>query len=390
MESIKNTMNTQNPNQRISNRLYSLDALRGFDMFWIVGGSALIMSLGKHTEIEWFKILAEQFRHVPWDGFHFIDLIFPLFMFISGAVIPFSVLSKTEKGEPKKHLIWKAAKRTAILIILGIIYNGTLKTGFSDARYVSVLGQIGFAYFFAVLIVLYTDPLQKKIIWLIGILASIAILQLFVPVPGVGAGILTPEGCINGYIDRLLLPGRLAFDHNGWTASGQGIYDALGILSTISSIGITLMGFFSGYILRSMKQTGLKKTALLAGIGTCLIILALLIDPVYPIIKNCWTTTFSLLTGGISFISVAFFYLIIDVWGLKKWSFCFRVIGMNPLFIYLFYRMVKIRETSEFLLGWLSADNTNPGTQPVVALGVIILVYGILYFLYKNKIFIKI
>lgn len=383
-------MDTQNSKQGISNRLYSLDALRGFDMFWIVGGSALIMSLSKHTDIEWLKILAEQFKHVSWAGFHFIDLIFPLFMFISGAVIPFSVLSKIEKGEPKRDLVWKAAKRTTTLIILGIIYNGTLKTGFSEARYVSVLGQIGLAYFFAVLIVLYSDSIQKKIIWLVGILATIAILQLFVPVPGTGAGVLTPEGCINGYIDRLLLPGRLAFNHNGWTASGQGIYDALGILSTISSIGITLMGFFSGYILRSIKQTGLKKTALLAGIGTSLIIIALIINPVYPVIKNCWTTTFSLLAGGISFISVAFFYLIIDVWGLKKWSFCFRVIGMNPLFIYLFYRIVNIRETSAFLLGWLSADSTNPGSQPIVAFGVILLVYGLLYFLYKNKIFIKI
>ncbi len=383
-------MKIQKSQQGTGTRLFSLDALRGFDMFWIVGGSAFIGSLSKNTGAAWLDNLAVQFRHVPWEGFHFIDLIFPLFMFISGSVIPFSVLSKFEKGVSKKKLILKSAKRMAVLIVLGIIYNGTLKNGFSGARYVSVLGQIGIAYFFTVLILLSANTLRIGLFWLLGILAGITIVQLFIPVPGIGAGVLTPEGCINGYVDRLFLPGRLAYSKNGWIASGNGIYDALGILSTISSVGITLMGSYAGFLLRQRNLSGYKKTGILAGIGTGLMILTMVLNPFYPVIKNCWTTTFSLLTGGISFCLVAFFYLLIDVWGLKKWSFYFRVIGMNPLFIYLLYRMVNIRETSVFLFGWLTNDTANASTQPVVALGVIILVYAILYFLYRNKIFIKI
>lgn len=371
-------------------RLDSLDALRGFDMFWIVGGSAFFLNLSKTADSLWLNKLTLQFQHVSWAGFHFIDLIFPLFMFISGAVIPFSVMSKFEKGVAKNTLLFNSFKRTLVLIGLGIIYNGALKTGFNDARYVSILGQIGIAYFASVLILLNTNSFRMRLIWLISILTGIAFLQLFITVPGYGTGNLTPEGCINGYIDRLLLPGRLAYNENGWISSGNGIYDALGILSTISSVGITLMGTFVGFLLKNDKYSGYQKAGILAGTGIILIIFAKILHPFYPIIKNCWTSTFSLLAGGISFNLVALFFLIIDVWGCKKWSFYFRVIGMNPLFIYLIYRLVDLKHTAVFLFSWLSNDSDNASPQPVIAFGVILIVYSLLYFLYKHKIFIKI
>lgn len=371
-------------------RLYSLDALRGFDMFWIVGGGAFFASLATGNDILWLDKLAIQFQHAIWEGFRFYDLIFPLFMFISGTVIPFSILSKVRKGIPKKQLVIKSLKRMIVLIALGIIYNGTLSTGFAEARYVSILGQIGIAYFFTVLIVLYAGSNRSRLLWLLGIIAGNAVMQLFVPVPGIGAGVITPEGCINGYIDRMLLPGRLVYNAEGMMSSGQGFYDALGILSTISSIGITLMGTFAGFVLKSASDSGIRKTTFLAIIGAALIFAALALNPFYPVIKNCWTSTYTLLAGGISFMLVALFYLLIDIWGGRKHFFFFRVIGMNSLFIYLFYRMVNLWYTSEFLFGWIVVHFGEGAERPILAFGIIVLVWVLLYYLYKKSIFIKI
>ena len=126
-----------------------------------------------------------------------------------------------------------------ILMTLGIIYNGTLRDGFSNPLLASVLGQIGFAYFFTFLILIYTNSFILQIIWLFAILGCYSAIQLLVPVPGIGAGILTPDGCINGYIDRMIMPGRLyggTFDPQGW-------------LCMISATGITLMGAIAGHII---------------------------------------------------------------------------------------------------------------------------------------------
>jgi predicted acyltransferase len=362
-------------------RLLSLDALRGFDMFWIIGGGSLFEVLARCFPHAWLNSIAAQMEHVPWAGFHFYDLIFPLFMFISGATIPIAVISKLDKGVPKKEVIIKVVRRMLILIILGIIFNGTLRDGFKNARYASVLGQIGVAYFIASMIVIYTHSIKSRLLWLAGILAGYAAIQLTVPVPGFGAGILTPEGCINSYIDRNFLPGRM----------GQGTFDALGILCVLSASAVTLMGSFAGSLLHHETGTG-KKLGIMVLAGTGLIILALLINPFYPIIKNCWTSTYNLLAGGISFLLVALFYLIIDVWEVKKWSFFFRIIGMNSIFIYLMVvgSLVDVSSTSRSLFGFIAKSLGENGGHLVIVTGDIVLSWLLLYFMYRKKIFIKV
>ena len=143
-------------------RLNSLDTLRGFDMLWIIGGGALIEALAKVTEWNWMEALANQMHHVSWEGFRFFDLIFPLFMFISGVAIPFALTSRLEKGTSKTSLHKKVFIRMILLILLGFIYNGALKNGFSNMRYPSVLSQIGIAYFFAALIVYPIKGMSHK------------------------------------------------------------------------------------------------------------------------------------------------------------------------------------------------------------------------------------
>ncbi len=363
-------------------RLLSLDALRGFDMLWIIGGDFFLISLAKWSDVGWLKTLAEQMNHVKWIGFHFYDLIFPLFMFISGIAITLSVKSRLILKTSKSELVKKALYRMVILVSLGILYNGAFRDGFANARYVSILGQIGIAYFFASLIIIFSRSFKTSLFWLSGILIGIVFIQLFVPVPGIGAGVLTPEGHINGYVDRLLLPGRLAY--------GNGTFDALGIISTISAIAITLMGTGAGYILQLGKLTEYQKAGILVGTGFSLLVFGLFASPFYPVIKQCWTTTYSLIAGGISFLLIALFYLIIDVWGYQKWSFFFRVIGMNSVFIYLFVRIAPVDNIMEFFIGWIIKAMGEDSGQVIKALGALTGEWLLLYYMYRKKIFIKV
>ena len=360
-------------------RLHSLDVLRGFDMFWIIGGGALIGALAKFTDWSWLNVLAEQTHHAAWNGFRAWDLIFPLFMFISGVAIPFAITSKLEKGVARPELFKKVFRRMILLVVFGIVYNGVLQKGFPDMRAASVLAQIGISYFFASLIVIYTSSVKPRIFWLIGILGGIAILQLLIPVPGFGAGVITPEGSINAWIDQHFLPGKLIY----------GTYDPEGILCIISATSVTLMGSLAGNILRNKNASPHRKAGILVLSGLGLVLLALALSPVYPIIKKIWTVPFNLLTSGLSLLLLSIFYFIMDVKGWRKGTFFFRVIGLNSITIYLGGRIIDFYYTSEFLLGWLAKPAGEFGPVVIIT-GMIIAEWLFLYYLYKNKIFLRV
>ncbi len=381
-------MQKKNQIERQQERLASLDVLRGFDMLWIIGGGSLIVGLSKALNWSWLNLVAEQMEHVRWDGFHFEDLIFPLFMFISGVAIPYAISAKIESGTDKFSLFKKAAKRGILLILLGILYNGALHRPLelSNIRIPSVLGQIGFAYFFAATIVIYTKNMKSRILWLAGLLVSIMFIQLWVPVPGQGAGLLDPVNGINAYLDRLLTPGRL----HGKT------FDPEGILCSISAISVTLMGALAGGILRDGQPASTKKAVTLAITGVCVLTTALLLSTFYPIIKAAWTVPFDLLTSGISFLLLSLFYFSIDVkdwtspsknWGLgARKAFFFKVIGMNSITIYLTCAIFDFRDAAAFFLGFL-----QPALGDwIIVLGGIILEWLFLRFLYEKKIFLRV
>lgn len=367
------------PSQAVAReRLLSLDALRGFDMFWITGGGYLVTVVAKYSGAGWLRTVADQMDHVPWNGFHFFDLIFPLFMFISGVAIPFALVSKLEKKVPKNELAKKVFKRAITLVLLGLIYNGVFSNGFENPRFASVLGQIGMAYFFASMIVIYTKSFKSNLYWLGGILVGIGIIQLLIPVPGIGGGVLTPEGCINGYLDRMFLPGRLY----------GGSFDPEGLLCIVSAVTVTLMGSVAGHFLRDKTTNDHKKLKTLFTVGVSAIITALLLSTFYPIIKACWTSPFNILTGGIGFLLMACFYWIIDVKGWKKWSFFFRVIGMNSIFIYLLYDLVDVSHTAKYLFGWTVLWGDFGHIISIIA--GILLVWYLLYYMYKKNIFLRV
>ncbi len=361
-------------------RLLSLDTLRGFDMAMLLGGGAIIIALAELTGWNWMEALATQQHHVEWEGFRFYDLIFPLFMFISGVAIPYAINSKIEKGVAKSKLLKKIFYRLLALIALGILYNGATQRGLTNFRYVSVLSQIGFGYFFAALICLYSRSIRGCIFWLLGIMGGVAILQLFVPVPGHGAGTFESATTINAWLDQLLIPGRL---------HGK-VFDPEGVLCIVSAITITLMGALAGYLLRRPGKASAKKALYIALAGVGAIVIAQLLSPYYPIIKKMWTVTYVLKAGGVSALMLALFYYVIDVKGSKNWTLFFRVFGMNSITIYMGSRIIDFGDISRFFLNWTSVHINEQWGALFIAIGVLVIEWALLYYLYKKKIFLRV
>ncbi len=366
--------NSNNPE-----RLHSLDILRGLDMFWITGGSWFVATLATATGWKWLETVNGQMHHAEWAGFHFYDLIFPLFIFIMGVAIPYSLLPKLEAGTPLKSLYRKVVKRFVILILLGILYNQIHWPDWTNPRIASVLGQIGFAYFFASIIFINSRGIQGIIFWLTGILLVYALMQNFIPVPGYGAGVLTQEGSLNAFLDHYITPGRLL----------SGSYEPEGILNNISAISIGLMGVMAGLILRGVKiKTQYGKVLILAGIGSIFIAFALVLNGIYPIIKNAWTSTFDILAGGISLILISLFYMVADVWKCRKWGFYFKIIGVNSITVYLGVSLINFGEMSGKLLGGLTMHLDVWGNV-LISLGQLAIIWLGLWLLYHNKVFLR-
>lgn len=363
-----------------SKRLVSIDALRGFDMLLISGGGTFLVLMEGKTNLPWVDSLARQMEHPAWIGFTFYDFIFPLFLFISGVSIPFSLNKELSRGKSKTELYRKAFWRMLILIGLGIIDKNVPFPYFepSQIRVASILGRIGIAGFITT--VLYLNFSWKGLLaWIAGILLAYYAIIFLVPVPGYGAGNLTFEGNLVGWIDRHFLPGRLL----------QKTYDELGLLTQFPALCLTVLGSLAGDVLRSRQKDG-KKLRILSLAGIVCIALGLLWSLHFPISKRFWTSSFVLLTGGMAFLFLSFFYWIIDVLKYQKWAFFFQVIGMNSLTIYLAYRFIDFAYTSKLLFSGLYAPAPEPWHEVFQALGAVGLVWLFLYFLFRNAIFVKI
>ncbi len=361
-------------------RLASIDALRGFDMLMISGAASFFVLLGGKTGLAWVDAFAAQFEHPAWNGFTFYDFIFPLFLFIAGLSLSFSLSRADEKGLSHSDLYWKAGKRMLILVALGILYKNAPVPFFepSQIRFVSVLGRIGFAGFITTILYLNFSA-RGRIFWIAGILLAYYAMLFLIPVPGYGAGDLSFEGNLVGWFDRQFLPGRLL----------QGTYDELGLLTQFPALCLTMLGAFGGDILRSPAEDR-QKLMKLALLGTGGIILGLLWSLHFPINKHLWSSSFILLTAGMAFLSLALFYLVIDVWGYRKWAFFFQVIGLNSLTIYLAYRFIDFEYTSRLLFEGIYQYSAEPWHAVWQAVGALALVWIFLYILYRLRLFVKV
>ncbi len=360
----------------IGTRVRSIDALRGFTMLWIIGGGAVVSSLWHIWQNPTTEMLRLQMKHAGWEGFHFIDLIFPLFLFLVGVVLPFSILGRVERGVPRRQLYLHIAKRTAILILLGWINYGLLHFQWSEMRWSTVLGRIGICYGLAALLLIHGNwKVEMLLITLIlvGYWAAV----MFVPVPGVGAGVLTPEGCLTTYLDQQLLPGKL----------GLGLYDRQGILSTFTSLATTLVGVLAGRWLRSDWSSNVKTLGLLVA-GLVTLGAGWAWGRTFFISRNVWTSSFVLYAAGWSLLLLALFYWIIDVKGYTKWFFVLTVIGMNAITIWVGQHAIDFGYTADFLVGGAIRNLTN--IQPtILALTELTLKGVFLWFLFRHHVFLK-
>lgn len=363
-------------------RLRSLDALRGFDMLWIIGLSELFIQLAKVTEVGWLRTWAVQMDHAAWAGIRVHDLIFPLFMFASGISIPYALRPKLELGTPRGDLLTTVLRRTLVLVILGVIYNGGLKfVGFGEQRLASVLGQIGIAYGVAATVFLFTRTWKSRAVWCLGIMVAVSVLQLLVPIPDHGAGVLTPDGSINAWLDQRFLPGRR---HEGAP------YDPEGLLSVISACVLTLGGVLVGDYVRSWEKPSHTAASHLLIAGTAALFLGWLCWHLgYPPIKKIWTTPFNLLAGGICTWLFVIFYLLVDFRPQSNWSFFLQVIGLNSITIYLMERIVPFHTLSEFFLGGIAARIGDWGPVLLIV-GVLLIEWLILYYLWRKKTFLRV
>lgn len=361
-------------------RLYSLDALRGFDMLWIMGADEILHSAAKATGAPFWETIANQFTHPAWNGFHFYDLIFPLFLFIAGVATPFSVGRELEKGKTRQQVLWRVVKRGLVLVILGVIYNnGLVIEPISKIRFASVLGRIGLAYMFANIIYIYSKQ-RTQMAWFFGILIGYWLMFKFTSAPGFPAGDLTMEGNFASYVDRTFLPGRLYL----------GIHDPEGIMSTIPAIATGLLGILTGQLLKNGTMSKEIKAGWMALAGIILIVAALIWNIDFPINKNLWTSSFVLNVGGISLLLLSLFYYIIDVLGYKNWAFFFKVIGMNSILIYMSGRFLNWQYSTNAFFGWLGQLTGNPYNAVVMAICVVFVKWAFLYFMYRKKVFLRV
>jgi len=364
------------PPHHDSNRLISIDALRGLSMFFIIGGEKIFTSFSVVWPNSFTNTLAENMEHAGWEGFYFYDQIFPLFLFLVGILIPIVISRSKENGNSNKEIFFHVSKRALVLIFLGLVNYGLLRFDWPNMRWSSVLGRIGICYFFASVLVMYTNwrvQAYTILVILIGYWAAVN----FIPVPGYGPGILTPEGCLTTWLDQKIIPGKL----------GIGIYDRQGVLSTFTSLASTLIGVQAGYWLRTQRTKNQKAIGLLVA-SIIFLSVGWIWGRFFFISRNVWTSSFVLYTSGWSLLFMSFFYWIIEVKGFKKWTFFLVVIGMNAITIWVGQRFIDFKFTSDAL--FLGVSKYLGILQPIfLALCHFMIVWLFLWFLYRKKIFLK-
>jgi predicted acyltransferase len=357
-------------------RLISVDTLRGLTMFFIIGGEGIFVSLYKIWPNGLTETLAKNMEHAGWEGFTFYDQIFPLFLFLVGLLIPVVIFRSREKGEKDRDIFLHICKRSLILIFLGLCNYGLLRFDWPAMRWSSVLGRIGICYFFSALLVLHTDRKVQASVIIFILIAYWAALK-FIPVPGYGPGVLTPEGCLTSWLDQKIIPGTL----------GLGIYDRQGILSTFTALASTLIGVQAGYWLGTRQSEGRKIAGLLVA-GVILLTAGWIWGKFFLISRNIWTSSFVLYSSGWSLLILALFYWIIEIKGYRKWTFFFVVIGMNAVTIWVGQRFIDFKFTTDAI--FLGMSGYFGILQPLfLACCLVGVKWLFLWVLYKKKIFLK-
>jgi predicted acyltransferase len=394
-------------------RLMSVDALRGFDLFWIIGAGALVRALDKMSANAVTGFLTTQLQHAQWEGFRFYDLIFPLFLFIVGVSMVFS-LDRALAAGGRARSLGRVLRRSVLLFALGVFYYGGFSNAWPEVQLGGVLHRIALCYLCGALIYCFARNVKGLAAVSAALLLGYWALLSFVPFPDlllqksrvqalagqVGSdsphaiaaavpervrGVYEEGRNLTNYVDFLYLPGKKA----------QLYYINEGLLSTIPSIALTLFGALAGLLLKNGAITPHRKIAWLVGAGAAGVALGLLWAVPFPIIKRIWTSSFILLTGGLSAMLLALFYYLVDVRQWRAWCRPFVWLGANAITIYVVAQIVDFQKLA---LRFAGGDIKNALDEHVargmgsllVAFVGLTLVILFARFLYKRNIFLRV
>jgi predicted acyltransferase len=382
-------------------RLLSLDALRGFDMIWILGLDGFFIVLHRYYPNTLTRFLAAQVNHANWAGLTPYDLIFPLFVFIVGVSLVFS-LSKIIQTQGRAAALRRVVRRSLLLYLLGLLYYGGLSKTVQDIRLLGVLQRIALCYFFSGIAFIFLRnprPVLRSegtprpaffstewyissrwlFLFMVILLVSYWALMTFVQVPRVGAGIYSEGKNLANYIDKKYLP----------LYKWDGDHDPEGLLSTLPAIGTCLMGVLAGIFIKQKSSSPQKKAYGLAIAGLAALLAGYLWGLQFPIIKKIWTSSYVLVAGGYSLILLALFYQIIDVWHLRWWAMPFVWVGTNAITLYLAINFVDFQYLSSLLVGGPVKHALKRSGEVVLIAVAVLLVWGLGYFLYRKKLFVR-
>ena len=377
----------------MKDRLESLDVLRGFDMFFIFLPDpvpCIVLTFLAMFGLE-HSAFAAQFDHCAWNGLHFYDCIFPLFLFISGVTFPFSYAKQRERGWSRGRSVRKVLTRAVVLFLLGsmlwttidgVVEKNILAFEWGTFRVWSVIGRIGLAWGVAALCYVFFGR-KTRIGIVAAILAGMWMFFRFGVAPG------APEG-VNPMVDRQWLLANW-IDVNFLTTAHRGE----GGVSTITMVATAMFGNFAGEMLlgagdRCTKVVRLLLFAALLSVAGLLMACAFG-DWSLPVNKPVWTSSFALVAGGVSAALLALFYWIVDVKGFRRWGFFFKVIGMNAITVYILMRTVfNWGFESQYFFGGVCRSLSPEAGAFVTQAGMMVLVWLFLYGLYRKGIFLRV
>jgi predicted acyltransferase len=384
----------------------SIDALRGFDMFWIVGAEEIVHALHKVSHTGFANFLAGQLSHKDWKGVAFYDLIFPLFVFIVGVSLVFSltrIIEQSGKAAALKRIFWRAA----FLYLIGIFYYGGFAGGFERIRLLGVLQRIALCYFFAGVAFCFFR-VRGLVVTFAALLIGYCALMTFVPIRDISlekeqlTTLMAQAGTTNAvtlyyntthWVKGQFDEGRnvanhVDFNYLPWRR-WDGAYDPEGLLSTLPAIGTCMLGVFAGLLLRNKSVSEQKKVTWLLGAGIAGVVAGFVWGLQFPVIKKLWTSSYVLVAGGYSCLLLAAFYQVIEIWKFRKWAMPFVWIGVNPIAIYLIHNLVDLNALANRLVGGPIKACFGLFAELLVTVVVVAFSFLIVWFLYRRKIFLR-
>ena len=361
----------------LTGRITSVDFFRGFTMFLLAGEATRLYSHLLDVDSSIVQFIGTQFHHHEWHGLHFWDLIQPFFMFIVGVAIPFAVANRLKKGASYRAITLHAIKRSLLLLFLGwALYF--IDAGRLVFRFQNVLAQLGVTYIVAFLIM--NKSFKFQLIFTLVILLFIDLAYRFFPVEGFNHPWVNYENLGAWFNNKI---------------EGVDKASEWATLNFVSTTAHTVWGVLCGKLLMS-ERTPVKKIQIMiiAGVSAVIIGYALDLLNITPIIKKIATVSFVFASGGWTILALAFCYWLIDVRkSFLRGSRMFIIVGMNSIFIYLFFEAGGARWISRLIepFGNLLFSWAGELTAAIIAsLGVWAAMWYMCYWLYKNKLFIKI